>query len=129
MLLAKRAIDVVLADLAQGGGAAAGLARTHRASIMIGRRLLQQAVPVTFGLVAAGWLTSVDEARAGLAAVGSQRLAVQFGGAAGTPAPLGGAGQPVAGVLAAELGPAVPPLPCHTHPPPIIPPRPAPAPR
>src|SRR6185437_1202719 len=48
-------------------GASAGLAEAHRASIMIGRTLLQQAVPVTFGLVAAGWLTSLDEARAGLA--------------------------------------------------------------
>ena len=114
MLLAKRAIDVVLADLAQAAEAAAGLARTHRASIMIGRTLLQQAVPVTFGLVAAGWLTSVDEARAGLAAVGSQRLAVQFGGAAGTLASLGEAGQRVAGLLAGELGLAVPVLPWHT---------------
>ncbi len=114
MLLAKRAIDVMQADLARVAEAAAGLAATHRASIMIGRTLLQQAVPVTFGLVAAGWLTSVDEARAGLAAVGSQRLAVQFGGAAGTLASLGGAGQRVAGLLAGELGLAVPVLPWHT---------------
>src|SRR5260370_712398 len=68
MLLAKRAIDVIQADLAQAAGAAAGLAEAHRATIMIGRTLLQQAVPVTFGLVAAGWLTSVDEAREGRAA-------------------------------------------------------------
>jgi 3-carboxy-cis,cis-muconate cycloisomerase len=114
MLLAKRAIGVVLADLAEAAEAAAGLARTHRASIMIGRTLLQQAVPVTFGLVAAGWLTGVDEARTGLAAVGSRRLAVQFGGAAGTLASLGGAGQRVAGLLAEELGLAVPVLPWHT---------------
>ena len=92
MLLAKRAIDVMLADLARAAEAAAGLAEAHRASIMIGRTLLQQAVPVTFGLVAAGWLTSVDEAREGLAAVRSRRLAVQFGGAAGTLASLGEAG-------------------------------------
>ena len=66
MLLAKRAIDVIAADLARAADAAAGLAAAHRDSIMIGRTLLQQAVPVTFGLVAAGWLTSLDEARAGL---------------------------------------------------------------
>ena len=114
MLLAKRAIGVVLADLAEAAEAAAGLARTHRASIMIGRTLLQQAVPVTFGLVAAGWLTGVDEARTGLAAVGSRRLAVQFGGAAGTLASLGEAGQRVAALLAEELGLAVPVLPWHT---------------
>ena len=114
MLLAKRAIGVMLADLAQAAEAAAGLAEAHRASIMIGRTLLQQAVPVTFGLIAAGWLTSVDEAREGLAAVGSRRLAVQFGGAAGTLASLGEAGQRVAALLAEELGLAVPVLPWHT---------------
>jgi 3-carboxy-cis,cis-muconate cycloisomerase len=115
MLLAKRAIGVMQADLARAAGAAAGLAETHRASIMIGRTLLQQAVPVTFGLVAAGWLTGVDEAREGLAAVGAQRLAVQFGGAAGTLASLGEAGPRVTALLAEELGLAQPVLPWHTE--------------
>ena len=113
MLLANRAIAVMQADLARAAEAAAGLAEAHRASIMIGRTLLQQAVPVTFGLVAAGWLTSVDEARAGLVSVGP-RLAVQFGGAAGTLASLGEAGPRVAALLAEELGLAVPVLPWHT---------------
>ncbi|HEX3310520.1 MAG TPA: adenylosuccinate lyase family protein [Streptosporangiaceae bacterium] len=113
MLLAKRAIDVITADLGRAADAAAGLAAAHRDSIMIGRTLLQQAVPVTFGLVAAGWLTSLDEARAGLDSVGP-RLAVQFGGAAGTLASLGEAGQRVTGLLATELGLAVPVLPWHT---------------
>jgi 3-carboxy-cis,cis-muconate cycloisomerase len=115
MLLAKRAIGVMQADLARAAGAAAGLAETHRTSIMIGRTLLQQAVPVTFGLVAAGWLTGVDEAREGLAAVGAQRLAVQFGGAAGTLASLGEAGPRVTALLAEELGLAQPVLPWHTE--------------
>jgi 3-carboxy-cis,cis-muconate cycloisomerase len=113
MLLAKRAIGVIAADLARAADAAAGLAAAHRDSIMIGRTLLQQAVPVTFGLVAAGWLTSLDEARAGLDSVGP-RLAVQFGGAAGTLASLGEAGQRVTALLAEELGLAVPVLPWHT---------------
>jgi 3-carboxy-cis,cis-muconate cycloisomerase len=113
MLLAKRAIDVIAADLGRAADAAAGLAAAHRDSIMIGRTLLQQAVPVTFGLVAAGWLTSLDEARAGLDSVGP-RLAVQFGGAAGTLASLGEAGQRVTALLATELGLAVPVLPWHT---------------
>jgi 3-carboxy-cis,cis-muconate cycloisomerase len=114
MLLARRVIDVVLADLAQAAAAAAVLADAHRSTIMIGRTLLQQAVPVTFGLIAAGWLTSLDEARAGLAAVGSQRLAVQFGGAAGTLASLGDDGPRVVALLAEELGLARPVLPWHT---------------
>jgi 3-carboxy-cis,cis-muconate cycloisomerase len=114
MLLAKRAIAVIDADLARAAGAAADLADAHRTSIMIGRTLLQQAVPVTFGLIAAGWLTSLDEARDGLAAVASRRLAVQFGGAAGTLASLGDAGPRVALLLAEELGLALPVLPWHT---------------
>jgi 3-carboxy-cis,cis-muconate cycloisomerase len=114
MLLARRAIEAMLADLARAADAAAGLAGAHRSTIMIGRTLLQQAVPVTFGLVAAGWLTSMDEARAGLAAVSSQRLAVQFGGAAGTLASLGDSGQRVTALLASELGLALPVMPWHT---------------
>jgi 3-carboxy-cis,cis-muconate cycloisomerase len=114
MLLARRAIDVILADLARAADAAAGLAREHRSTIMIGRTLLQQAVPVTFGLTAAGWMTAVDEAREGLASVSSGRLAVQFGGAAGTLASLGDRGRQVAALLAGELGLALPVLPWHT---------------
>jgi 3-carboxy-cis,cis-muconate cycloisomerase len=114
MLLAKRAIGVMLADLAATAAAAAALADAHRSTIMIGRTLLRQAVPVTFGLVAAGWLTSIDEARAGLAAVSGQRLAVQFGGAAGTLASLGDDGPRVVALLAEELGLARPVLPWHT---------------
>jgi 3-carboxy-cis,cis-muconate cycloisomerase len=114
MLLARRSIDVMLGDLARAAAAAAGLAEAHRSTIMIGRTLLQQAVPVTFGLVAAGWLTAIDEARAGLAAVSSQRLAVQFGGAAGTLASLGDDGPRVVALLAEELGLARPVLPWHT---------------
>jgi 3-carboxy-cis,cis-muconate cycloisomerase len=114
MLLARRAITVILADLARAADAAAGLARERRSTIMIGRTLLQQAVPVTFGLTAAGWMTAVDEAREGLAAVSSRRLAVQFGGAAGTLASLGDRGPQVAALLASELGLALPVLPWHT---------------
>jgi 3-carboxy-cis,cis-muconate cycloisomerase len=114
MLLAKRAIGVMLADLAVTAAAVAALADAHRSTIMIGRTLLQQAVPLPFGLVAAGWLTSIDEARAGLAAVSRQRLAVQFGGAAGTLASLGGDGPRVVALLAEELGLARPVLPWHT---------------
>ena len=114
MLLSRRVIEVVLADLAQASAAAAGLADTYRSTMMIGRTLLQQAVPTTFGLVAAGWLTSLDEAREGLAVISLQRLAVQFGGAAGTLASLGDEGPQVAALLAEDLGLALPVLPWHT---------------
>jgi 3-carboxy-cis,cis-muconate cycloisomerase len=114
MLLAKQALAVVAADLATAAAGAARLTAAHRDTVMIGRTLLQQAVPVTFGLVAAGWLTGLDEARAGLARVATTRLAVQYGGAAGTLAPLGRSGPEIAARLAGELGLDTPTLPWHT---------------
>src|SRR5580692_3225825 len=114
MLLARRVLDAVRADLSAAARAAAGLAQAHRHTIMIGRTLLQQAVPVTFGLVAAGWLTGIDEARQGLDRILAQRLAVQFGGAAGTLAALGDDGPRVTLLLAEELGLARPAAPWHT---------------
>jgi 3-carboxy-cis,cis-muconate cycloisomerase len=114
MLMARQVIASAGRDLAAAAAAAARLAREHAGTLMVGRTLLQQAVPVTFGLVAAGWLTAIDEARGRLDAVGRDRLAVQFGGAAGTLAALGAAGPAVASALAAELGLARPVLPWHT---------------
>jgi 3-carboxy-cis,cis-muconate cycloisomerase len=104
MLLARRAIGVILADLSASAAHCAARAAEHAGTVMSGRTLLQQAVPVTFGLVAAGWLTAVDEAR----------LALQFGGAAGTLASLGEDGQRIAALLGDELGLPVPVLPWHT---------------
>ncbi len=114
MLIAASALDAIQADLAAAASAAAQLAGAHRDTIMIGRTLLQQAVPVTFGLVAASWLAGLDEARQALARIRRERLAVQFGGAAGTLASLGDAGPRVAELLADELGLALPVLPWHT---------------
>ena len=114
MLLARQALGVISDDLAAAAAAAARLAAVHRDTVMIGRTLLQQAVPVTFGLVAAGWLTGLDEAAAALDRVAASRLAVQFGGAAGTLSALGSRGPEVAALLAAELGLRAPTLPWHT---------------
>jgi len=114
MLMTRDALDQIIADVAAAARAAAALAGQYRATIMIGRTLLQQAVPVTFGLVAAGWLAALDDAQAGLARVRAERLAVQFGGAAGTLASLGDAGARVAALLAEELDLPAPVLPWHT---------------
>jgi 3-carboxy-cis,cis-muconate cycloisomerase len=114
MLLARRALTVIGGDLADAADSAARLAAGHRSTVMIGRTLLQQAVPVTFGLVAAGWLNGLDEARTALARAGADRLAVQYGGAAGTLAAVGDQGPRVLALLAEELGLPAPPLPWHT---------------
>src|SRR5918999_1223628 len=103
MLVAGRALDPLLADLAGVADACARLARAHRDTPMAGRTLMQQAVPTTFGLTAAGWLTAVDAARVRLAYVRDNRLAAQLGGAAGTMAALGAGGVTVLGLFAALL--------------------------
>ncbi len=69
MLVARNARELILAELDGVAAACARLADEHRATPMAGRTLLQQAVPTTFGLKAAGWLVGVVDARARLAAV------------------------------------------------------------
>ncbi len=113
-LMARNALDVILADLSTVAAACAALAATHRRSLMTSRTLLQPATPTSFGFKAAGWLVSVDAARALLTRVRFERLAVQLGGAAGTLASLEGAGVAVAHRLAGHLGLAEPVLPWHT---------------
>jgi 3-carboxy-cis,cis-muconate cycloisomerase len=115
MLLARDALAAAGADLTAAARAAARLADAHRGTLMIGRTLLQQAVPTTFGVVAAGWLAGLDSAVDWLAFVRDTRLAVQFGGAAGTLASLGDNGARVKALMAEELGLADPPLPWHTE--------------
>ena len=62
---ARRALSLVLDDLVRVSSACARLAREHRDTPMAGRTLLQQAVPTTFGLKAAGWLIAVMDAARG----------------------------------------------------------------
>jgi 3-carboxy-cis,cis-muconate cycloisomerase len=81
MLVARRALELIDAELGGVMRACARLASEHRTTAMPARTLLQQAVPTTFGLKAAGWLVAVGEARERVAAL---PLAAQLGGAAGT---------------------------------------------
>ena len=109
MLVARRARALILADLDTAAAALARLAAEHRATPMPGRTLTQHAVPTTFGLKAAGWLSLVQTARDRLAAL---PLPAQLGGAAGTMAALDGRVGLLAG-YAAETGLDEPLLPWH----------------
>ena len=112
MLVAQRSLRLLDDELAGLAAGCAALADAHRATPMAGRTLLQQAVPVTFGLVAAGWLVAVLDARRRLDAV---VLPAQLGGAAGTLASFGERGPEVLRLYAAELRLAEPALPWHAH--------------
>ncbi|OAI39512.1 hypothetical protein AYO39_02745 [Actinobacteria bacterium SCGC AG-212-D09] len=106
MLVAKRALEPLLADARGASDAAAALAARHRDTAVMGMTLLQPALPTSFGLIAAGWMTAIDEASAVL---GEVPLAVQMGGPVGTRDP------ETAAIVAAKLGLAQPVLPWHTN--------------
>ncbi|GII31254.1 3-carboxy-cis,cis-muconate cycloisomerase [Planotetraspora mira] len=125
MLVAGRTLALILVDLDRTAAALARLARNHRDTIMVGRTLGRHAVPVTFGLKAAGWLHSVVAARERLSRVRAD-LPAQLGGAAGTLAAyleyagIAGAQDPeshperLMAAFAAEVGLKDPVLPWHT---------------
>ncbi|TKC79215.1 3-carboxy-cis,cis-muconate cycloisomerase [Trinickia terrae] len=103
------------ADLRVACDALAALARQHRATPLIGRTWLQQALPMTLGLKFAQWLDALLRHRARLAEVRARVLVLQFGGAAGTLASLRDAAPAVAASLAKELDLALPAVPWHTQ--------------
>jgi len=111
MLVTRRAVTAVLADLAGACDLLAALAEEHRDTVQVGRTLSQQALPTTFGLVAAGWLTGLAESAA---VVADLRFSVQLGGAVGTLASLGADGPAVLTAMARRLDLAEPTLPWHT---------------
>ena len=97
VLITRRLLGVVERDLRAAAEECARLAREHRDTPLVGRSLLQQALPTTFGRRCAGWLDALGEAADGLGRFRQQRLAVQLGGPAGTLASLGEHGTRVLG--------------------------------
>ncbi|GAB3465557.1 3-carboxy-cis,cis-muconate cycloisomerase [Streptomonospora sediminis] len=115
MLISRRAGAAITARTDAAAERLAALAAEHRGTVMAGRTLLQQALPTTFGLVAAGWLEGLDTAARRLEDTLRSGAAAQLGGAAGTLASLGGDGPAVVAAFAEETGLAEPLLPWHTE--------------
>jgi 3-carboxy-cis,cis-muconate cycloisomerase len=113
VLQMRDGLDILEAGLLEIGQRCAALAEQHRQTPMAGRTLLQQALPITFGLRAARWLMLVTRQLRRLRTLRTEALALQFGGAAGTLASLGEVGIQVADRLADELGLPAPELPWH----------------
>jgi 3-carboxy-cis,cis-muconate cycloisomerase len=130
MLVARRTLALVTADLERTAAALARLAGAHRDTLLPARTLTQHAVPTTFGLKAAGWLQGVLDALERLRALHDGGLPIELGGAGGTLAgyleyartdapdsPLTRPERHVAELFeayAAETGLAVPIAPWHT---------------
>lgn len=96
------------------------LMSVHEATPMIGRTLMQQAMPITFGAKVAQWLWGLAQAEQRLAPVVRNGLQVQFGGPVGVHTGLADQGLSLMDALADELGLARPVLPWHTDRQPIL---------
>ena len=108
-------IGALLADLDRAIAGFAALAARHRATPAVARTWLQQALPMPFGLKAAGYAAALGRSRERLRRLRGEALVLQFGGAAGTLAALGTRGLDVAEKLADELGLPLPDAPWHSH--------------
>jgi 3-carboxy-cis,cis-muconate cycloisomerase len=115
MLQMREGIDLLIAGLLEIAAVCAKWSEQHRHTLMVGRTLLQHALPITFGLKAGRWLASVTRLIGELRERRAQEVAVQLGGAAGTLASLGEKGLLVEAYLAEELQLPVPDLPWHTE--------------
>jgi 3-carboxy-cis,cis-muconate cycloisomerase len=91
------------------------MARNHAETVMLARTRMQQAAPTTFGLKVAGWRAPLVRNRERLAQLKSRLLVAQFGGAAGTLAPLGDKASDVRVAFAKELQLGLTATPWHTQ--------------
>jgi len=94
---ADRSLDAAVRSLARH-------AREHRDTPMLGRTLLQPAVPITAGLKIARWAVALAQDRERLAEAQATGLALQLGGPVGDLASLGSRGAAVRHRMALRLG-------------------------
>lgn len=92
----------------------------HRDTPMIGRTLMQQALPITFGLKVARWTWGLEQAAVILRTVSEQGLYLQLGGPVGTLAGMRDKGLTVMAGVARRLGLSEPLLPWHTDRQPVL---------
>ncbi|NWN83093.1 MAG: adenylosuccinate lyase family protein [Halomonas sp.] len=116
MLLLKPRLTALDTLLNRCRSAAVTLMEEHAETVMVGRTLMQQALPVTFGVRVAHWAVGLEQARRRLA---DTDLPVQFGGAVGVHSGLDEPGRDTRGLdwmdaLAERLGLDAPVLPWHT---------------
>ena len=111
----RAAIDALLLDLDVAIKGFNALAGRHRRTLSVARTLMQQALPMPFGLKLAGYAAALARSRERLARLRREALALQFGGAAGTLAALGDRGFGVAERMAAILDLQLPDAPWHAH--------------
>lgn len=120
MLLLKPRLAHCLTRLEACRDAGCRLMAAHRATPMVGRTLMQQALPITFGAKVAHWVWGLHQAERRLRAVSGNGLYVQLGGAVGVHSGEGEHGLALMDGVARRLGLNAPLLPWHTDRQPIL---------
>jgi 3-carboxy-cis,cis-muconate cycloisomerase len=104
VVVTGRALDLVAPDLDRLVDALVALARSHRATPVLARTLLQPAQVVSFGFKVVAWVAPLVRARDRIARARDAALKLQLGGAVGTLGALGDKGDAVARRVAERLG-------------------------
>jgi 3-carboxy-cis,cis-muconate cycloisomerase len=112
MLQAKASLGWIDAQLAKLGSALVAHIHTHRHTAVMGRTLLQAAVPIPLGYKFAVWLSGLQQSRAALLALA---LPLQYGGAAGTLHGMHTSAAPLIHELAKRLGLHAPAITWHAQ--------------
>ena len=102
-------------DLSRIRRIARRLVEQYRSTPVVARTWMQHAVPTTLGLEVAGWLDALDRHAARLADARRRDIVLQFGGAGGTLAALGGQGIAVGSIVARLLAIPMPLVSWHAH--------------
>tara|TARA_Y100000782_G_C10187104_1_gene267352 strand:- start:2440 stop:3759 length:1320 start_codon:yes stop_codon:yes gene_type:complete len=84
VLLIKEYLEWLLGKTHQLKALLLELTKTHRDTLMMGRTLLQQAKPITFGLKTAGWLEAIARSEERIQQAQQRVLSIQLGGAVGS---------------------------------------------
>ncbi|WP_249976224.1 class-II fumarase/aspartase family protein [Vreelandella olivaria] len=111
MLLFKPRLMALDQLLQRCRSAALVLMEAHAQTLMVGRTLMQQALPITLGVKVAHWAVGLEQSRRRLQMV---ELPVQFGGAVGVHSGWDSQGLEWMDALAERLGLVAPVLPWHT---------------
>jgi 3-carboxy-cis,cis-muconate cycloisomerase len=111
----RAAIDALTSDLNRATDAFIALGGRQRRTASVARVFLRHALPMPFGLKAAGYAAALGRARERLRRVRRECLVLQFGGSAGTLAALGDRALNVSERLAALLDLPAPEAPWHSH--------------
>lgn len=114
MIVIKPGLNIISEDLVAIMGACDKLIMTHSKTPMIGRTLLQHALPITFGVKVSQWVTSLVSIIPKLTQIQKSGLYLQWGGPVGMSSEENEAYQ-IPQKVASLLGLESPLLPWHTN--------------